>query len=96
MRGTAKDGRVRCELGEVEAMLRPEEITLLSEEDPRSANASRATVCGHEFYGQDQIIRLRLDSGTGLRYRLGPGPGFRPGARVGVLAAGPAVAYQTG
>lgn len=86
MRGTAKDGRVRCELGEVEAMLRPEEITLLSEEDPRSANASRATVCGREFYGQDQIIRLRL----------GSGPGFRSGARVGVLAAVPAVAYQTG
>jgi iron(III) transport system ATP-binding protein len=106
LRGTASGGRVRCELGElespdapegeVEAMLRPEEITLSAEERSESSNAPRGTVCDREFYGHDQLVRVRLDSGTELRSRLGSGPGFRPGSRVAVRASGPAVAYPVG
>lgn len=103
LRGTAKHGRIACELGEiespdapdgeVEAMLRPEEITLVSEEQAKSSNAPRGLVYAREFYGHDQLVRVRLESGTEIHSRLGPGPGFRTGERVAVRAAAPAVAY---
>ncbi len=103
LRGTSRDGRVRCELGkieapdapegEVEAMLRPEEIMLMLEGESTPADAPRGTVCNREFYGHDQLVRVHLDSGTDIHSRLGPGPGFRAGERVAVRAAAPAVAY---
>jgi len=105
LRGVASGGRVWCELGviespgapegEVEAMLRPEEITLVAEEQADSSDVPRGAVCDREFYGHDQLVRVRLDTGAEIRSRLGSGPGFRPGARVAVLPNATAVAYQT-
>jgi iron(III) transport system ATP-binding protein len=95
--GTAERGGVRCELGsipvpdqrdgEVEVMLRPEALALRA--DPEG----EALVVGREFYGHDQLIELRLGSGKMVQSRLGPGPGFRPGERVGVEVRGEAVAF---
>ncbi len=95
--GTAQNGRVRCALGEipstgayegeVEAMLRPEALRLAARPD------GEATVIGREFYGHDQLIKLRLCSGTTLLSRLGGGPGFKVGERVSVEVEGPAVVF---
>ena len=99
--GTVQNGHVHCELGklplldsqnippgEVEAMLRPEALEL--HEDPRGGSA---VVTGREFYGHDQLLTLRLSSGTTLHSRLGGGPGFRIGERVAVETRGPAVVF---
>ncbi len=46
-----------------------------------------------EFYGHDQLVKLRLDSGPVLCSRLGGGPGFKPGERVAVEVQGPALVF---
>jgi iron(III) transport system ATP-binding protein len=86
--GTVEDGHVRCELGtipisgdgagEVEVMIRPEALVL------RALPNGGATVEDREFYGHDQLLVLRLDSGRTLRARLVGGPGFGRGERVAV------------
>ncbi len=102
--GTAEDGRLRCALGNVlacgecagnvEAMLRPEALRLrtLSNEEDTGAGVG-ATVLAREFYGHDQLVKLRLDSGPVLCSRLGGGPGFKPGERVAVEVQGPALVF---
>jgi iron(III) transport system ATP-binding protein len=93
----AGDGHVRCELGniplsveregEVEVMVRPEALVL------RALPDGQATVEDREFYGHDQVLKLRLDSGRALRSRLVGGPGFRPGERVAVGVWGAVAAF---
>ena len=102
--GTAEGGRLHCVLGDVpasgtcagnvEAMLRPEALRLraLANEQAPPAEAV-ATVLAREFYGHDQLIKLRLDSGPVLCSRLGGGPGFRPGERVAVEVQGAALVF---
>ncbi len=102
--GTAENGRLSCALGDVpacgdcigsvEAMLRPEALRLrrLANGDLGAAEVE-ATVLTREFYGHDQLIKLRLDSGPVLCSRLGGGPGFRAGERVAVAVAGEAVVF---
>ena len=101
--GTAEeDGSFRCALGhmpacgtcvgEVEAMLRPEALVLKTYNEDEGSGIG-ATVLAREFYGHDQLIKLRLDSGPVLCSRLGVGPGFRPGERVRVEARGTAVVF---
>ncbi|MDQ3966457.1 MAG: ABC transporter ATP-binding protein [Actinomycetota bacterium] len=95
--GMAERGRVLCELGdipavgdntgEVEVMVRPEALAL------RASPEGEATVIGREFYGHDQLIKLRLDSGRMVLSRLGMGPGFEIGERVAVEVRGPAVVF---
>jgi iron(III) transport system ATP-binding protein len=102
--GTAEDGRLRCALGDVaacgecagavEAMLRPESLHLRALRDEEETEAGvGATVLTREFYGHDQLLKLRLDSGPVLCSRLGGGPGFRPGERVAVEVQGPALVF---
>ncbi|MDQ3386195.1 MAG: TOBE domain-containing protein, partial [Actinomycetota bacterium] len=96
-------GRFVCELGDmpacgacighVEAMLRPEALRLRALTDGGEESVTGATVLAREFYGHDQLIKLRLDSGPVLCSRLGGGPGFRPGQRVGVELRGEAVVF---
>src|SRR5215210_5385596 len=102
--GIADDGRLWCALGDVpacgecagavEAMLRPEALHLraLRNEEETEAGVG-ATVLAREFYGHDQLLKLRLDSGPVLCSRLGGGPGFRPGERVAVEVQGPALVF---
>ncbi len=102
--GTAQNGRLHCVLGDVpacgecighvEAMLRPEALHLRRLANGDAAGSEvEATVLAREFYGHDQLIKLRLDSGPVLCSRLGGGPGFRPGERVAVAVAGQAVVF---
>jgi iron(III) transport system ATP-binding protein len=102
--GTHENGRLSCALGEVpacgectghvEAMLRPEALRLRSLPNGQVTDQeSGATVISREFFGHDQLIKLRLDSGPILCSRLGGGPGFRPGERVAVAVAGEALVF---
>jgi iron(III) transport system ATP-binding protein len=103
--GTAKGGRLRCALGEVpacgecignvEAMLRPEALHLRVPANGEDDGVG-ATVIAREFYGHDQLVKLRLDSGPILCSRLGGGPGFKPGERVLVETSGTAVVFPKG
>ena len=97
--GVAEDGHVVCALGnipilgengtgEVEVMLRPEALVL------RGLSDGQATVEDREFYGHDQLLKLRLDSGQTLRARLVGGPGFGLGERVAVGVWGSAVVFH--
>jgi len=98
--GTAEGGRLRCALGDVpacgecignvEAMLRPEALHLRAPTNGEDDGVG-ATVIAREFYGHDQLVKLRLDSGPILCSRLGGGPGFKPGERVLVETRGTAV-----
>ena len=100
--GTAEGGRLRCVLGDVpacgecagsvEAMLRPEALRLRALADGENG-VTGATVLAREFYGHDQLVKLRLDSGPVLCSRLGGGPGFKPGERVAVEVRGPALVF---
>ena len=102
--GTHENGRLSCVLGEVpacgectgsvEAMLRPEALRLRALQNGGVAGGEAgATVISREFYGHDQLIKLRLDSGPVLCSRLGGGPGFRPGERVAVAVSGQALVF---
>ncbi|MGF1471565.1 MAG: ABC transporter ATP-binding protein [Rubrobacteraceae bacterium] len=96
--GTAEDGRVRCLLGdipaldaedgEVEVMLRPEALLL------RALPDGEATVTGREFYGHDQLIQLRLDSGETLYSRSVGRQSFEMGERVSLGVWGPVVTFS--
>ncbi len=98
--GIAEAGRVRCTLGdipaegtddgEVEVMLRPESLVL------RALPEGEATVVGREFYGHDQQVELRLDSGETLYSRLVGRHGFEPGERVSIGVWGPVVVFPKG
>ena len=102
--GTHENGRLSCVLGEVpacgectgsvEAMLRPEALRLRAIQNGGvTGGEAGATVISREFYGHDQLIKLRLDSGPVLCSRLGGGPGFRPGERVAVEVSGQALVF---
>ena len=97
--GTAKDGRVQCVLGdipaqepvedgEVEVMLRPESLLL------RALPGGEATVTGREFYGHDQLIQLRLDSGETFYSRSVGRQSFDAGEKVSLGVWGPVVAFS--
>ncbi len=87
--GEARGRRVLTELGElpihgnasgaVDVMLRPESLRLTPPTDELPANA---TVLTRRFFGHDQLMRVRLDSGGTVNARLGSYGGIRPGDRV--------------
>jgi iron(III) transport system ATP-binding protein len=95
--GEATASGVFCELGRlrpandaqgrVEVMLRPETIV------PLADAAGAACVLRREFYGHDQMLTVRLDSGRELRCRLGPEPAPPPGQRVRLEVRGEAMAF---
>jgi iron(III) transport system ATP-binding protein len=92
--GTVSDGvpnpMVDCELGriptygsaigsvvEVNVMIRPEEIQLDLNDN------GRATILRREYFGHDQLLTCRLDSGAIIYSRfVGMNNGFVPGKRV--------------
>jgi iron(III) transport system ATP-binding protein len=79
--------------GDVEVVLRPEELRLLSPAEP----GAPATVELCEFYGHDTVYLVRPDGGEPLRARAGSAPRFARGDRVAVAYAGPpAIAYAAG
>ena len=93
--------RVRCDLGDlpvigsvdgpVDVMLRPESLRLTLPTD--GSNLPNATVLTRAFYGHDQLMTVRLDSGRVLRARLGTYGGIRPQDRVHVSVRGAALTF---
>jgi iron(III) transport system ATP-binding protein len=75
--------------GAVEVMLRPEALRVEPEPDG-------AVVEDVEFFGHDQLVRVRLRDGTSVRVRpIGPRPELRAGAAVRVEAAGTPTFFRT-
>jgi iron(III) transport system ATP-binding protein len=99
--GVASGRRVQCELGElptfgsahgpVDVMVRPEALRLTPASEEIEPNA---TVLGRLFFGHDQLLQIRLDSGTTLSARLGAYGGIRPGDRVHVSVRGAVLALE--
>ncbi len=92
--------RVLTELGElpvhgtatglVDVMLRPEALRLIPATDGQEPNA---TVLTRLFYGHDQLMSVRLDTGRVLKARLGTYGGIRPGDRVHVSVRGAVLTF---
>jgi iron(III) transport system ATP-binding protein len=85
LRARAADGRVRTPFGEHAApaeagrcavVIRPEDVLI-------GESGVHAEVLGREFYGHDQVLAVRVNDGTELRVRVGPGEDY---ARLGRVA----------
>ena len=97
--GTAANGTVACELGElpnrdglageVDVLIRPESLAVGTVEPDRGTSRA-ATVVSRTFYGHDQMLELRLPSGRTVRARRLGFPAWHPGDRVRVWIDGPA------
>ena len=93
--GIAHGRRVECVLGElpadgaatgpVDIMIRPESLRITP---PGEAELANATVLSRHFFGHDQLLTVRFDSGCVLNVRLGTYGGIRPGDRVFVRVRG--------
>jgi iron(III) transport system ATP-binding protein len=77
--------------GPVDVMLRPEALRLALA--PDGQEATNATVLTRAFYGHDQLMTVRLDTGRVLRARLGTYGGIRPGDRVHVSVRGAVLTF---
>ena len=98
--GTAANGTISCELGElpnreglqgeVHVLIRPESVAVGTVEPPDRAASQSATVVSRSFYGHDQLLRLQLPSGRTVRARRLGFPAWHPGDRVRVWIDGPA------
>ena len=94
--GEAQAGRARCELGnlpiemhldgEVDVLVRPEGLAI-GVRGP--AGAAHAEVVSRRFFGHDQLLGLRLESGRVVRSRRLGYPAWHPGDRVQVWIEGP-------
>jgi iron(III) transport system ATP-binding protein len=95
--GRSTGSRVETELGwmslvspahgPVEVVVRPEDVRL------EPAADGRAVIVHREFYGHDQMMVLRLDTGRLVRARLGPETALRPGHRCHISVEAPVHAY---
>lgn len=100
--GEGTGRRVMCELGDlpthgsahgkVDVMLRPESLRLAHPADDQLANA---TVLTRSFFGHDQLMRIKLDSGATLNARIGTYGGIRPGDRIHVSVRGAVLTFPT-
>ena len=97
--GEARRGSVSCALGELavdptfegpaQVIVRPESFGLGAGPAPSGRSTSRAVVLDRDFYGHDQLLHLRLDSGMRLRCRRPGFPAWHPGDHVKVWIEGP-------
>ncbi len=98
--GSVEDGRVSCELGqfhtasdlsgEVDVLVRPESVAVAAGRPATAAETLEAEICGRTFYGHDQLLDVRLPSGTMIRSRRLSWPAWHPGDSVRVWLEGPA------
>jgi iron(III) transport system ATP-binding protein len=92
LRGKMGDSVVECELGQlkvdaafegpVDVMIRAESLGISEE------RGAPAEVVNVEYFGHDQMIEVRLESGTLLHIRLLAAPQLPLGQRVGVIVKG--------
>jgi iron(III) transport system ATP-binding protein len=78
--------------GPVDVMLRPESLRLTPARDG-DAVIPNGTVLSRLFYGHDQLLTVRLDTGRELQARIGAYGGIRPGDRVQASVRGAALAF---
>jgi iron(III) transport system ATP-binding protein len=99
--GTADNYQAMCELGtvylqypasgEVEILIRPENIAVMPGPPDSSARVTETL-----FFGHDQLVTLRLPSGRTLNTRVGPMYNFAVGQPVQVDVKGLVMAYPVG
>ena len=97
--GRAIGRAVVCDLGTIsllddlygpaDVLIRPEALQLTEDQ------GGQAIQVGRSFYGHDQMINLRFDSGLRLSSRVGPTFVFRPGTRVRVQLSGDVLAFPS-
>ena len=97
--GRAIGRAVVCDLGTIsvvddlygpaDVLIRPEALQLSEDQ------GGQAIQVGRRFYGHDQMINLRFDSGLRLSSRVGPTFTFRRGARVRVQLSGDVLAFPS-
>jgi iron(III) transport system ATP-binding protein len=95
--GRAIGRAVVCDLGTIsviddlygpaDVLIRPEALQLTED------LGGQAVAVGRSFFGHDQMINLRFDSGLRLASRVGPTFTFRRGARVRVQLSGDVLAF---
>jgi iron(III) transport system ATP-binding protein len=98
--GQATGRRVMTELGDlpltrsmdgpVRVMIRPEQIRLVP---PRVGEPPNAMVEDRLFFGHDQLLRVRLETGATIQVRLGAYGGIRPGHVIHVAVRGAVTAF---
>jgi iron(III) transport system ATP-binding protein len=98
--GMAAEGRAEFELGSVPAdraldgpvdvLVRPESVAVGTGSSPQARKSIDAVVIARQFYGHDQLVELRLESGHTVRSRRLGFPAWHPGDRVRVWLEGPA------
>jgi iron(III) transport system ATP-binding protein len=76
-----------CEPGDVEVMLRPEELELTAEAGVPVAVVSR------QYFGHDQLVTVRLPSGHEVQVRTLSAQAFAPGDLLGLRATGDVVTF---
>ena len=96
--GRAIGRAVVCDLGTIsvlddlygptDVLIRPEALQLTED------MGGQAVQVGRRFFGHDQMISLRFDSGLQLSSRVGPTFAFRRGARVRVQLSGDVLAFR--
>jgi iron(III) transport system ATP-binding protein len=97
LHGTLHDGLLQCDLGslpiqvplegEVDVMIRPENLTLASE----GGQSVEITHC--DYYGHDQMVTVRLQNGRLLKVRSQNAPQVTPGHRLSLRLAGDVVVF---
>ena len=95
--GQAIGRAVVCDLGTIsvvddlygpaDVLIRPEALQLTEDQ------GGQAVQVGRSFFGHDQMIDLRFDSGLQLSSRVGPTFTFQRGARVRVQLSGDVLAF---
>jgi iron(III) transport system ATP-binding protein len=98
--GDARDGAVSTAVGPIPApetspgavdvMVRPEDLLLSSE------GGAPVEVVGHEYYGHDQMVTVRLANGALIKVREIAGHDFTAGQRLGLRLRGRAVVFPHG
>jgi iron(III) transport system ATP-binding protein len=96
LRGLAGEGYVETELGRLDVdagFAGPADVMVRSENLMMAENGPEAEVVGVEYFGHDQMVTVRLQSGTRLRIRLLAAPHVDVGQRVGVRVNGEVFAF---
>jgi iron(III) transport system ATP-binding protein len=94
--GEVSEGSISCELGsmaarpgmegQVDLLIRPESIAIAQTGPP---TAAVATVVSRRFYGHDQLVEVKLDSGRRIHSRQLGFPAWHSGDRVRIWVDGP-------
>jgi iron(III) transport system ATP-binding protein len=97
LHGDSADGYVQFELGRlpapietkgaVDVMIRPESLVLSAED------GLPVEVLHSEYFGHDQLITVRLPSGSPIKVRILPGRTLDPGQKLGLRLTGDPVIF---